>query len=386
MTRYAKLAGRKPQFSKSSAQEARQQREGSEARSEASDHAGPSRSATGSPNSTLHEEEGAQNDKRAESVGAREDAHTTSTGAEGEDDPSKLLKRVKLLRLKAKKAKTTEKRRELEQKMRELERKVHLLNGQRGQKSKMGTDKGTEGAWRPDQQSQLVRTTASQGITNPWKAMEAERRAKAEERSSVRREKRIAEREASQRCYACRQIGHSAKQCPQASAATAEATARQTDGLVSADHPLVCCYRCGSTEHSLAKCRRPTPRTGPELPFAHCFICQQRGHLASKCEQNQGRGIYPLGGSCMLCQSVEHLAKDCPLNEAQRSGGSTAASNAAIGLADIDGERRGADEDDFHALSRKRIRLDGKETKATDKRAKVSSTHQAPKRVNVVTF
>ncbi|PWN32590.1 uncharacterized protein FA14DRAFT_107675, partial [Meira miltonrushii] len=167
-----------------------------------------------------------------------------------------------------------------------------------------------------------------------------------EQRSAHRREKRTIEREATTRCFACREFGHAAKDCPK------EKEQQQRSNELNGG--VVCCYRCGSTEHSLAKCRKPSPKTGSELPFAHCFICQKRGHLASKCAENKGRGIYPDGGCCKLCNSVDHLAKNCPLNEAQRSGGSTAASTASIGLSDMHNMRTGADEDDFHAFSRKR--------------------------------
>jgi zinc finger CCHC domain-containing protein 9 len=47
-----------------------------------------------------------------------------------------------------------------------------------------------------------------------------------------------------------------------------------------------------------------------ELPFATCFICNTKGHLASQCQQNE-KGIYINGGSCRTCGSTKHRASDC---------------------------------------------------------------------------
>lgn len=344
MTRYAKLGGRKPQYSKSTAE--------------------------------LAEEGQASHKEAAASTSAVEKVATEDVGnievgkAEGESEgaalePSKLFKRVKLLKLKAKKATTSERRAAIQAQIRTLEKQVHEVNGKRGVK---GIERVSEKGKAADSAVTVdgrERTEASRGITNPWKAMEAERRAKSDVRSAVRREKRAEQRELAVRCYACRQMGHSARDCP-------ESQANVEKGELPIEATVVCCYRCGSTQHTLAKCRKPAPTTGSDLPFAHCFLCQKRGHLASKCEKNGGRGIYPLGGQCMLCRSVEHLAKDCPLNEAQRSGGSSAASTAAIGWIEDLGDKRngaGADEDDFHAMSRKRNHLD-QQAKPDTKRAR----------------
>lgn len=123
-----------------------------------------------------------------------------------------------------------------------------------------------------------------------------------------------------------------------------------------------CCYRCGSTEHNLSKCRRPAPKVGPQLPFASCFVCQAKGHIASQCPQNAGKGIYPNGGCCKLCRSVEHLARDCDLNRKSTADFSNAAVGMGVGAEPGPGHKRkrpaGADEDDFHALSRARIEVD----------------------------
>ncbi len=47
------------------------------------------------------------------------------------------------------------------------------------------------------------------------------------------------------------------------------------------------CFRCGSTEHTLSRCRKPALKND-ELPYATCFICHSKGHLSSKCPNNAG--------------------------------------------------------------------------------------------------
>lgn len=95
-------------------------------------------------------------------------------------------------------------------------------------------------------------------------------------------------------CLRCRDRDHTVKDCPK--------------GME------YICYNCGSNDHTLSQC--PNPR-GQDLPFASCFICDQRGHLASGCERNEN-GIYPRGGGCRFCGSKFHLAKDCrPIKEAE---------------------------------------------------------------------
>jgi zinc finger CCHC domain-containing protein 9 len=146
--------------------------------------------------------------------------------------------------------------------------------------------------------------------------------------SEARRLKRIAERSANKTCFACREIGHSAKDCQslrpdEANESSDRAMKTKTVGICyrCAPHsfPLALIVlrlmtRCGSRKHNLARCREPARPDNP-LPFASCFVCTGRGHLASSCPKNEGKGVYPNGGSCKLCGETTHLAKNCTLRK-----------------------------------------------------------------------
>ena len=56
------------------------------------------------------------------------------------------------------------------------------------------------------------------------------------------------------------------------------------------------------------------------MPFASCFVCLGKGHLAGKCPKNAAKGVYPEGGECKICRGKDHLARDCSL---RRDGEST---------------------------------------------------------------
>ncbi|KDQ21718.1 hypothetical protein BOTBODRAFT_150651 [Botryobasidium botryosum FD-172 SS1] len=157
--------------------------------------------------------------------------------------------------------------------------------------------------------------------------------------SEERRQRRIAGRNASTTCFACREKGHSAKDCPSA------VKVEEGKSIVGM------CYRCGSSRHSLSRCKKPSDPLNP-LPFASCFVCSGTGHLASSCPKNAARGIYPNGGCCKLCGETSHLAKDCGLRK-----------NAPIiqPLLLVPEGAAGADEDDFHTLSRRRVVVDKEE-------------------------
>ncbi|KAH9083575.1 hypothetical protein EDB83DRAFT_2330011 [Lactarius deliciosus] len=113
---------------------------------------------------------------------------------------------------------------------------------------------------------------------------------------------------------------------------------------------------CGSRKHNLARCRKP-PEPDGSLPFASCFVCSGRGHLAGSCPDNNGKGVYPNGGSCKLCGETTHLAKDCTLRT-KTDGGAAA---TFLGT----GREAGADEDDFHMIRRRNLEIDRDERKET---------------------
>ncbi|KAG6919337.1 hypothetical protein DXG01_006883 [Tephrocybe rancida] len=157
--------------------------------------------------------------------------------------------------------------------------------------------------------------------------------------SEWRRQKRIDEKFKATTCYACRQRGHAAKDCPNAEKLPSE------DGQKA--HLVGICYRCGSTKHTLSRCKKPVDQSDP-LPFASCFVCNGKGHLASSCPQNKAKGVYPDGGCCKLCGDTSHLARDCGLRKRD-----VVETTTILGT----GTAAGADEDDFHSFKRQKTEV-----------------------------
>lgn len=102
-------------------------------------------------------------------------------------------------------------------------------------------------------------------------------------------------------CLGCRKRGHFLKDCPKL-AGGPMFDAPQQGQLV--------CFNCGSTEHALRACEKPSRQDG-YLPFASCFLCKEKGHIARDCPNNT-HGIYAKGGCCHVCGSTDHLARNCP--------------------------------------------------------------------------
>uniref|UniRef100_A0A8C0V9Y3 CCHC-type domain-containing protein n=1 Tax=Cyanistes caeruleus TaxID=156563 RepID=A0A8C0V9Y3_CYACU len=91
-------------------------------------------------------------------------------------------------------------------------------------------------------------------------------------------------------CFHCREPGHGVADCPAV--------------LESQDMGTGICYRCGSTEHDISKCRaKVDPAAGP-FPYAKCFICGEMGHLSRSCPDNP-KGLYAEGE----CTDSLHLVK-----------------------------------------------------------------------------
>src|SRR4051812_5271147 len=117
--------------------------------------------------------------------------------------------------------------------------------------------------------------------------------------TEARRLKRIKEKLTDTTCFACREKGHAAKDCP-----TGVKTGEDADEGGGQSTAVGICYRfacstlsspcaqgltllfrCGSKKHSLSRCRKPNNPADP-YPFASCFVCKGKGHLASACPQN----------------------------------------------------------------------------------------------------
>jgi len=180
---------------------------------------------------------------------------------------------------------------------------------------------------------------------------DAQTRKEASERQRLKRKD---QRTSDTVCFACREMGHAARECTKALRPLEEsgsASAGPRGKKSTGKSAVGICYRCGSRAHNLSACRESVDPLDP-LPFASCFVCSGKGHLASACPQNQSKGVYPNGGCCKLCGEITHLAKDCGLRKKD-----VTTSGTVLGT----GKDAGADEDDFHALKRHTAEVDKSE-------------------------
>ncbi|EUC64054.1 zinc knuckle protein [Rhizoctonia solani AG-3 Rhs1AP] len=100
------------------------------------------------------------------------------------------------------------------------------------------------------------------------------------ESSEARRLRRVDERRKDTVCFACREKGHAAKECPKSNL---DETAG--DALPTGNNLVGVCYRCGSQKHSLSRCKKPeNPRNPSSIRIL--FRLQAKGpprfHLSTE--------------------------------------------------------------------------------------------------------
>jgi zinc finger CCHC domain-containing protein 9 len=127
-----------------------------------------------------------------------------------------------------------------------------------------------------------------------------------EKYTAIAKDRQIRKKSKNLVCYNCRETGHAVQHCPQPATAGESTKKKQTSSNLA-----VICYKCGSTKHALASCPKKRSSTDTDLPFASCFVCHAKGHLASSCPNNS-HGIYVNGGACTHCGSNQHRGTDCP--------------------------------------------------------------------------
>lgn len=168
MTRYTKLEGKQ------------------RAPLKASDHFGeknasaPSTDAVPSTVPVASTDEAATKKKVADDASPAPKLHVQAANASSEAaTPTQLLKRVKLLRLKAKKAKTEEKRKAFLKEAKDVERQASALNGENGKATGSRSSDGKRKADSREAGMGVKRRRTEAGSDapapegeNPWKKME----------------------------------------------------------------------------------------------------------------------------------------------------------------------------------------------------------------------
>ncbi|KAF9241848.1 hypothetical protein BU15DRAFT_73187 [Melanogaster broomeanus] len=141
-------------------------------------------------------------------------------------------------------------------------------------------------------------------------------------RTEQRRLKRATGREADTVCFACREKGHAARDCPNAAG-----EGGHENGQKNMNKVVGMCYRCGSTKHTLSRCKNPEDLHNPS-PSPHVSCVLEKVISLHHAHKTKKKGYILMEG-----------VKDN--------------SGTAAGTVFGTGNGAGADEDDFHTFKRK---------------------------------
>lgn len=141
---------------------------------------------------------------------------------------------------------------------------------------------------------------------------------KLQKRKAKRKEKKILQiqdklKKMKLKCLFCKKKGHVVAECKAKNEPTDGNNYAQNIKLKTLRNDKIC-FSCGKNDHNIYGCSSPVDMKN--LPYADCFVCKSKGHLASHCPQSD-KGIYIKGGSCFNCGSKEHLAKNCPTKQTE---------------------------------------------------------------------